>query len=64
MNKTENVLEAGFFSNGDIYLLTDYDFEIFNADSTADGPVFNVGKKSFFGSVIDNAFCGEKSVFI
>ena len=43
--KTENVLEAGFFSNGDIYLLTDYDFEIFNADSTADGPVFNVGKK-------------------
>ncbi len=43
--KTENVLEAGFFSNGDIYMLTDYDFEIYTAETVESGPIFNIGEK-------------------
>ena len=50
-------LDAGFFSNGDIYLLTDYDFEIYTTDAFKNGPVFSLGERFPLGVTKDD---GEK----
>ena len=49
----DHILETGFFSNGDIYLMTDYDFAIYSPEDTEKGAVFNIGEKFPLG--IDGA---------
>lgn len=44
-NYTDISLETGFFSNNEIYLMYDYDFEIYNPENIENGPVLNIGKK-------------------
>ena len=52
----EFTLDAGFFSNGDIYLLTDYDFKVFNADTVEKGHIFSVGEKFPLGITKDDGY--------
>ena len=51
---SEYILEAGFFSNGDIYLMTAYDFKIFTTDTVENGPIFNIGEKFPLGYQKEN----------
>ncbi len=44
-NYTDISLETGFFSNNEMYLMYDYDFEVYNPQNTENGPVFNIGEK-------------------
>ena len=44
-NYTDISLEAGFFSNGEIYLMYDFDFEIFDPANPQKGPIFSIGEK-------------------
>ena len=41
----DHILETGFFSNGEIYLMTDYDFAVYSPEDTEKGPVLNLGEK-------------------
>ncbi len=50
-------LDAGFFSNGDIYLMTDYDFVIYTTDTFENGPAFSLGEKFPLGVTKED---GEK----
>ncbi|MBR4035338.1 MAG: hypothetical protein IKJ05_01240 [Oscillospiraceae bacterium] len=44
-NYTDISLETGFFSNGEIYLMYNFDFEIYNPENVDNGPVFSLGQK-------------------
>ena len=55
-NDTGISLEAGFFSNGEIYLMYDFDFEIFDPANPEKGPVFSIGEKYPLGIKDDEGY--------
>ena len=44
-SNSDFILESGFFSNGDVYVMTNYDFKIFDAADTEKGYVMSLGEK-------------------
>lgn len=45
--------EAGFFSNGDVYVLKMDDFKVFNTDMNSQQPIFCLSDKYPFGDYVD-----------
>ena len=50
------ILESGFFSNGEIYLMYDFDFEIFDPANPQKGPIFSIGEKYPLGIKDDEGY--------
>lgn len=55
-NYTDISLETGFFSNGEIYLMYNFDFEIYNPENVDNGPVFSLGQKFPLGIEGENGY--------
>lgn len=55
-NYTDISLETGFFSNGEIYLMYNFDFEIYNPENVNNGPVFSLGQKFPLGIEGENGY--------